>query len=546
VRSAAQNGFRPASRVAGSVAIIVSILLSAAPPVLAGLTEALRLYERAEKKLETGDYQEALELAKAAIAEHPDSTETRVGMFTKSYFPHFLMARIYDELGDPDTARIECRKELDAGVIQNNKGEMRSLTTLLSTLEQVDPEPPRIERAEATIIETEFAAGDRKGFEQAVIELSGSVFDRGGIRSITAAGQRIRFKATDVGVTFKDRVRIDAAAKSVKLVVEDSSDRVTTRSIAVDIPPLDLGPAAGSIHAVLVGIDRYETAVWSENGVCRPELQQRCADPGRFACYPVADLGAAAGDAERFADLLLRRGVPQRNIELITSKRGSVKATRENVLRALSRARGIEAGTLIFFFAGHGVHSAGKKNLLLLSDTRGWECLDGPAPERDDLEATSISVEEVEQALMESHATERYVFLDACRTLNTPGTRGVDQSLPGFDVRGVAVVPGDLQPEPESTAPVVVYATQERKVSVEWQKRRAGYFTWFLLQALRRDFDLDQLSRFVQDRVREQTAADLCPEGAQEECMGIQVPVVDWPKELGEDFRLRRNTHVLR
>jgi hypothetical protein len=524
----------------------LSILWTAAPPAFAGLAEALRLYEKAEKKLEAGDYQEALELAQSALAEHTESTETRVGMFARSYYPHFMLARIQDKLGDADAAQAECKAELEAGVIQKNRGEHRSLNRLLSALEQVDPEPPRIETLTASVVETEFVTEGRKTFERALIELQGTVFDKGGIRSITADGQRIQFKATNAGYAFGDRVQVDASDGSFELVVEDTTDRITTRTIEIDLPPLDLGPAAGSIHALLVGVDRYDGSGWSENGVCLPELQQRCADQAQFACYPVADLGAAANDADHFANLLKRRGVPERNIELLTSRKGNVEATRGAVMNALANFREIDGGTIIFFFAGHGVNSARGKNLLLLSDTRGWECGDGPAPEKDDLEATSISVQEIEQALMANNASERYAILDACRSMNTPGTRGIEQRLPGFDVRGVAIVAGDEQPESGSSEPVVIYATQERKVSVEWQKRGSGYFTWFLLQALRRDFDLDELSRYVQDSVREQTAADLCPAEAQEECLGIQVPVIDWPKELSEDFRLRRKTQILR
>jgi hypothetical protein len=133
----------------------------------------------------------------------------------------------------------------------------------------------------------------------------------------------------------------------------------------------------------------------------------------------------------------------------------------------------------------------------------------------------------VRDLLRKSAFTQRYLILDACRTPPQSHSIGKEsQALPGF--RGVMVQPADKKRDHE---PVTIYGTQDNSVSLEWQEKKSGYFTWFLLQALRRDMSLAELEGFVQSEVRKRTSPE-------------QVPVFDWPKEY-EDVKNKSQTRIM-
>jgi uncharacterized caspase-like protein len=271
----------------------------------------------------------------------------------------------------------------------------------------------------------------------------------------------------------------------------------------------------------------YDKSKWWSAAVsdCRPDLRQRCPDD--FRCYPIPDLGAAENDAGRFADLLRLRGVPERNIHLLSTKAGATQPTKGNIDLAIRDALAAGGSTVIFFFAGHGVY-AGGENLLLPSDTNGWECQGRRDASKQDLLGSTIRVSAVRDTLRGSAFAERYLILDACRTPPKSHSVGMEsQALPAF--RGVGrEEPPEKRREHE---PVTIYATQDNRVSEEWMARQSGYFTWFLLQALRRDMSLAELEAFVQGEVRKRTTPE-------------QVPVFEWPKEY-EDVQHRRETRIM-
>jgi hypothetical protein len=286
-----------------------------------------------------------------------------------------------------------------------------------------------------------------------------------------------------------------------------------------------------------VGVDRYSRQAARAPGDC-PQDADTCGDPSKLVCYHLPDLLAAAQDARRFHEFLLRRGVPPQNVRLLVSDADRQDATRANILAALDDLQGRRGGKVIFYFAGHGVNSRRHKNLMLVSDTKGWECEDVPDDAATDLEASALGVDAVELALSRAPFEERYMILDACRSPRMASTRSAEVSRPpsGFSPRGVGVVP-DLPPAAGTGAsPVVFYATFDNNVSVEWSKRKAGYFTWYLLQGLRRDLSLWELKSFVQENVQRRTTAD----------HGLtQKPHVVLPESLENDYELQKSTYLL-
>jgi len=335
-------------------------------------------------------------------------------------------------------------------------------------------------------------------------------------------------------------LHLDPVVPQVLVVASDISGNRAEQRVVIDLPPLDLGAAAGGVHAILVGVDHYQSRGATANGKCPPDAN-KCSDPDSFVCYNLANLNAAANDAQRFNDFLIQRGVPQENIQLLLSRENQVDATKENVLAALDNLKDRSGDKVIFFFAGHGVNSRRHKNLMLLSDTDSWECDDALPDAPTDLEVSALGVDTVEQALMDAPFQERYVILDACRSPRMANTRSASNDpLPaGFSSRGARGARVLRKPEANELSgrePVLFYATFDKSVSVEWNKKKAGYFTWYLLQGLRRDLSLWELKSFVQDSVQQRTSDDT----------GVmQRPHVVLPEALENDYDLQKSTSLL-
>jgi hypothetical protein len=186
---------------------------------------------------------------------------------------------------------------------------------------------------------------------------------------------------------------------------------------------------------------------------------------------------------------------------------------------------------------------------MLLSDTRGWECGAPLGGESTAIEQTALGVTEVARALMQSPIKQRYIILDACRSPRL-ATKGTDsrQSSPGFSLagtKGLGLVTV-TEPADRGFEPIVFYSTLEKKVSIEWNRNQSGYFTYFLLQGLRRDLPLDALKTYVQQNVKEQTMQDLCSaDPAGTSCPYVQAPYLQLPDALENDYALQSRTFIL-
>ena len=516
----------------------MALLLVAASPGQAQENRSIRqsaasLYRRAEAKLEQKRYDEARDLIVRALEQEPDSGVFVSGVLTEPYYPHYLLGLIHMELEEFDTAVREFLLEEQQGQIQHDAALHETLTLQLAKARQTDNQAPVIKEAAAEILETDLV-GQR---EVAQVRFHGVVVDVGGVGSLTIHGREVGFRQSADGFLFDETLLLDPVVPEVQLAVADVTGNSSEQRITLELPPLDLGLAARDVRAVLVGVDRYGRPAGGPGGGC-PPAANTCADPSKFVCYNLPDLGAAAQDARRFHDFLLKRGVPRENLRLLVSDAERKEADLAHVAAALDELQRASGGKAIFYFAGHGVNSRRHKNLMLLSDTSAWECEDAPPEAATPLEASALGVDAVERALARASFDERYVILDACRSPRAASTRSpeVGRTAVGFSARGAVVVP-DAAPEGTvGLAPVVFYATFDNSVSVEWNQRQAGYFTWYLLQGLRRDLSLWELKSFVQDHVQRRTSAD----------HGLtQKPHVVLPEALENDYDLQRRTYLL-
>jgi Uncharacterized protein containing caspase domain len=475
-------------------------------------------YDSLKTAVEKNHADDALSIVNDLLAAgHDEESQAKhvTGMRYGEYYVYYYQALALLRTGSIDAARQAAMK---------TGHPLRD--DLLARLQ-----PPRMVLNDPKLIETQFETVGGKTVERAVVHVSGVVFDNNGLESIKARSvlsDTASFEFDGKGFKFEDDVTLDASMGQFELIATDTTGLSTPASVKIPLSPLKLGDSAARIQAVLIGIDVYDTTTWwsTEVSDCRPELRQRC--PGDFKCYPIPELGAAENDANRFAELLRLRGVPEHNIHLLSTKVGAVAPTKPNIEQAIKAALAAKGETVIFFFAGHGAY-AGGENLLLPSDTQGWECKGRRDALKKDLLGSTIRVSDVRDMLRGSAFTERYLLLDACRTPPQSRTIGEgSQALPAF--RGVGFEkPEDKQRERE---PVTIYATQDNEVSVEWTEKHSGYFTWFLLQALRRDMSLRELEVYVQEEVRKRTFPE-------------QVPVFDWPKEY-EDVQHRSETYIMR
>lgn len=490
---------------------------------------AASLYKRAETRVRQQRFDDAREIIDNALSRYPDSGVFVSGVLTEPYYPHYVLGLIHLEQGRFDDAINAFLEEERRGQIQYEPETYEVLTLRLARARQTDNQPPVLRSAQAEIVETVFEAG----YEVADVRFHGVVVDPGGLASLTIDGREVKFLPDVDGFAFDEVLHLSPLRPAVPMIVSDVMGNTTRQQIDISIPPLDLGAAADQIHAVLVGIDRYSAS--------DPEcvaVKNSCNDQAAFSCYNLPDLNAAASDARRVKDFLTNRGVPEANIQLLLSDGENNDATFENVRTSLDNLKSLNGGTAIFYFAGHGVNSRRHKNLMLMSDTSNWECGDSGADETTPLEASSLGVDAVEVALMEASFDQRYVILDACRTPRLASTRSaVEPDTPdGFFSRGVNVIPDEIRANAVGNEPVVFYATFDRSVSIEWNQKKAGYFTWYLLQGLRQNLSLWDLKSYVQQRVQNKTYLD----------HGLtQKPHVALPDELENDYDLQKRTFLL-
>jgi hypothetical protein len=488
-----------------------------------------------------------MEKVEKALSISPRSGECIAAGFPDPYFPYYLRAAIHLSQGRAKEADHDLKMELDQGEIQKNPEFKARLEQLIV----LDLDPPRLDLVTPRVLDIEYDPTGTAPFEKLTVEVAGRVFEKGELQSILVNGEAAQWEKVagdEDTYAFVKELTVEASSV-IRVEATDNVPRRSESTVAVPLSEPDIGPEADRVHAVVVGVDRYRRAPDSGRVDCILAEWSRCADPEDLECTTLNDLAAAANDARRIAALLRWRGVPERNIRLIVSDEAGMNASKERVLTALDEVRKLEGGTVIFYFSGHGFRSQQRGNLLVLSDSEVYRCKDAPEEEVTPLERTALAVNDVAESLRVSAFDHRYVILDACRVPQVAdAVRGPGQGDgPGFDVPDAnePVTKGERIPLPRAstTAPVVFYGTGDKRTSVEWVRRGSGYFTWYLLQALRLDISLRHLDGWVQDRVSAQTRNDLCPGGSG--CELEQLPHLAFPEWLDGNKQLQDTLFIL-
>lgn len=200
--------------------------------------------------------------------------------------------------------------------------------------------------------------------------------------------------------------------------------------------------AQGTLHAVVIGVDRYEDA----------KLER---------------LEYAESDAKRFAAALSsRRGIGVETVH-ITPLLGA-KATPASVLAAVNDAARNTGprDTLVIFYAGHGIDGAS-----LNQPTAGW-VLATRQTRVGDLSRTALSWLALADALRDARG-KIVVTLDACRS----GVAGREASAAN-DAAAAALIT-------RAGAPIVILAASKGRQDSGETKALGGLFTSALTSAMR-------------------------------------------------------------
>jgi TPR repeat protein len=246
------------------------------------------------------------------------------------------------------------------------------------------------------------------------------------------------------------------------------------------------GPHRKDAHALVVGIDRY-----TDGGI--PQL--------RYARADAEAMHAALVDPE------VGRFDPAK-VTLLVDER----ATRVAVLKALTALKrgASETDTVIVYFAGHGAPDIdgragaggdGFRKYLITHDA-----------EKDNLDATAIPMEKIQETFADIRARSLVFLLDACYS----GTAGGRTFAPAVATRAMNLSADFLDEIASGEGRCVITSCGVNEVSVESVDFGHGLFTHYLLEGMRGAadangsgaVDVDELFRYVRTHVRD--AAGKC------------------------------------
>lgn len=191
-------------------------------------------------------------------------------------------------------------------------------------------------------------------------------------------------------------------------------------------------------------------------------------DPG------ISDLRFAVDDVAAVAEAYRAAGVPDANLIVLRSDAVDFqqRPTRINVLRALQRVRERAVGddTLVFYFSGHGMETAGESFLLTVDSSR-------------ELLADTALPMRLVQSVMQGFQAKHVLFvIDACRNDPDAGKSDGDAELDESFAKGL---------RPRLDAAVAAGASRALLLACDvgeraWEMPQEGLsaFTYFLLRGI--------------------------------------------------------------
>ncbi len=231
----------------------------------------------------------------------------------------------------------------------------------------------------------------------------------------------------------------------------------------------------GTVHAVVVGISRYENDA-------ALELRYAVSDARAFGDHVLSPTGLAA---------------PRANVALLMNGEASAEAIRYALRQAAAKAGPDDL--LVFYFAGHGINDgAGRLCLLTYDVSTGNE---------QRMWATGLTQSALADALSSSRCRQRVLILDACDSGLMTESNG------GVDARTLATSDASLR---------ILTATSRGESAHESARLDGGHgvFSHCLLRGLRGEADglagsakdgtitLQEVSVYVKDQVNK-VARDL-------------------------------------
>lgn len=236
----------------------------------------------------------------------------------------------------------------------------------------------------------------------------------------------------------------------------------------------------------------------------------------RFADRAVPALSYTTQDAGAFAAELEDPNIgrfPAANVRVLTDD----QATTKNIKEQLNWiARHAQANDLVVIYvATHGspreLDSAGGANYIVTYDT---EIRSVDNPDQDALYATALPMVELANAVAtRMKALRTAVILDTCYSGGAV-TNGA--KLMGKGVANAAPSQATLDRMAEGTGRIVITAARSDEESLESDTLHHGYFTYFLLQALKAKSGMDPLTDVyatVAQAVSQKVAADAKADG---------------------------------
>jgi uncharacterized caspase-like protein len=249
---------------------------------------------------------------------------------------------------------------------------------------------------------------------------------------------------------------------------------------------------------------------------------------GHFTDTKIPQLNYTGADASAFATALKDPtigGFPADNVHILTDE----QATTKNIKEELNWiARHAEPNDLVVIYvATHGTprttDTAGGANYLITYDT---EVYNGGTLDEDALYATAYPMVELADAVSSRmKALRTAVFLDTCYSGGAAGAQ------PPAALANTAPSGAMLSHMSDGTGRIVMAASEVNEESLESSQLKHGYFTYFLLQALKNGKGQTPLSQ-VYASVAQQVSTSVSSQGMH------QHPVMN-RSSADADFALR-------
>jgi hypothetical protein len=256
-------------------------------------------------------------------------------------------------------------------------------------------------------------------------------------------------------------------------------------------------------------------------------LQQKWAlviGISKFADRNIPKLNYTAGDAEAFAALLSDPAIgkfPKANVHTLTDDQATTRNIKEQLNWIARHAQPNDM--VVIYLATHGspreTDSVSGLNYIVTYDT---EIHSTDHPDEDALYATALPMVDLSSAVASRmRALRTLVVLDTCFSGGSMKNGG---KMMGSGLANAAPSAATLQRMSEGSGRIVMAASQVDQESLESDTLHHGYFTYFLLKALRESNGLKPLSQVYAD-VQQAVSARVAVDGRAE---GLhQNPVMD-------------------